>query len=177
MVDAVRQRGIKIECWGARWGNGRLSQEDMIRMFSRSKINLNFSSSSSVVNWKSIAKIFLNRRVDASFSLNGPREMVAHASVLLSPERLQIKGRNFEVPGSGGFLLTSMVEHLDEYFEPGSELATFDSVDELIEKIQFYATHDTEREQIRKAGYDRALRDHTYENRFRDIFRTLGLKS
>ena len=43
------------------------------------------------------------------------------------PRPSQIKGRTFEVPGSGGFLLTDRVAHLERYFDIGREIAVFTS--------------------------------------------------
>ncbi len=93
--------------------------------------------------------------------------------MLLGRRRDQIKGRNVEIPGTAGFLLTGAVEHLDEYYVRGR--AVFSSPQELTEQIRFYLAHDEEREAIRESGYQRTLRDHTYVHRFRAIFRALGL--
>lgn len=87
----------------------------------------------------------------------------------------QIKGRNFEVPACGGFLLTGKAENLGEYYEYGKEIVTFDSTKDLIDKTKYYLAHDEEREQIALAGYERTMRDHTYSQRFDDIFKRAGL--
>jgi spore maturation protein CgeB len=87
----------------------------------------------------------------------------------------QIKGRNFEVPGAGGFLLTPYADNLDEYFLPGKEICVFTTMGDCLEKIRHYLDHDEERESIRRLGHARALRDHTYEKRFVDILRQLGI--
>lgn len=87
----------------------------------------------------------------------------------------QIKGRNFEVPGCGAFLLTEYVDHLEDYYEIGKEVECFRSLKELVEKIDYYLKHEEERERIAKAGYERTMREHTWEKRFNDIFKTMGL--
>jgi spore maturation protein CgeB len=87
----------------------------------------------------------------------------------------QIKGRNFEVPGCGGFLLTSGAEDLESYYELDKEIVCFDRSDDLIEKIKYYLAHDDERAAIARRGYERTQRDHTYARRFDDIFRKIGL--
>ena len=102
--------------------------------------------------------------------------MWKYFSVLFGERRPQIKGRNFEIPGSGGFLLTSNADNLDEYFVPEKEIAVFSGIDDLIDKTRYYLVHVDEREAIRLAGHERALRDHTYEQRFRQIFEKMGLK-
>lgn len=87
----------------------------------------------------------------------------------------QIKGRNFEVPGCGGFLLTGLAENLGDYYDIGKEIVTFDSTPDMIEKIRYYLAHDEEREAIAKAGYARTMKDHTFATRLDHIFTKIGL--
>jgi len=81
-----------------------------------------------------------------------------------------IKGRNFEVPGCRGFLLSGPAQNLEEYFEVGKEVVVYKNPDDLVEKIRYYLEHEDEREAIARAGYKRVLRDHTCEKRFKQIF-------
>jgi spore maturation protein CgeB len=106
MIAYLRGAGIDVRCWGKGWEQGRLAQDDMAAMYRRSKINLNFTESSVVAGWKPLVKCVLNRRADDSLHLRGPDVIVDHARALLSGRRAQIKGRNFDIPGNGGFLLT-----------------------------------------------------------------------
>ncbi len=175
-IRGIRDAGIDVQCWGRGWEHGRLGQEEMMRLYSRSKINLNFTESSAQWQWKPLTKVVLKRRADGSLRLNTWREMRGSLRTLLSRPRPQIKARNFEIPGSGGFLLTSTADRLEEYYVPGKEIAVFDGESDLVEKIRFYLQHDDEREAIRRAGYERTMRDHTFEKRFRDIFRTMGFE-
>lgn len=176
-VERMRKAALDVRCWGRGWTSGRLSQEDMIKMYSRSKVNLNFTDSSVAFGLKPLAKVFINRRADDSISVNSLGQICNYFSVLFGERRPQIKGRNFEIPGSGGFLLTSNADNLDEYFVPEKEIAVFSGIDDLIDKARYYLVHADEREAIRHAGHERALRDHTYEQRFREIFGQIGLHS
>ncbi len=116
----------------------RISQEEMVKVFRCSRINLNLSVSSQLA-------------------------------------QNQIKGRNFEIPACGGFQLSGVAERLEEFFEPDKEIVLYRSFDELVEKIRYYLAHESERATIAEAGYQRVLRDHTYEYRFRELFRQMGL--
>jgi spore maturation protein CgeB len=40
----------------------------------------------------------------------------------------------------------------------------------LIDRTQFYLNHPQEAETLREAGYQRAVRDHTWERRFEQLF-------
>jgi spore maturation protein CgeB len=87
----------------------------------------------------------------------------------------QIKGRNFEVPGCGGFLLTEYVPGLEDYYVLGKEVACYDGVEDLVGKIKYYLENENERQSIAQAGYERTLRDHTYEKRLSQVFGRVGL--
>lgn len=87
----------------------------------------------------------------------------------------QIKGRNFEIPGCGGFLLTDPAENLGDYYVIGKEIVCFDDLNDLIDKTKYYLAHEEERLRISEAGYQRTLADHTYDERFTQIFAQSGL--
>jgi spore maturation protein CgeB len=175
-IDYLRRAGIDVRCWGRGWEQGRLQQDAMSSMYGRSRINLNFTESSVVAGWKPIVKCVLNRRADDTLHVRAPGRMLDHARIILSARRAQIKGRNFEIPGNGGFLLTSHADNIEDYFVPGEEIALFSSREDLAERIRYFLAHPGERERIRVAGRTRALRDHTYERRFLDIFAAIGAK-
>jgi glycosyltransferase involved in cell wall biosynthesis len=60
--------------------------------------------------------------------------------------------RLFEATGVGGFLLTDYKNNIGDFFEPGKEIETFNSVDELVEKALYYLNHPDLRAQIAEAG-------------------------
>jgi len=77
----------------------------------------------------------------------------------------QVKARTFEVPGSGGFLLTEDAPGLEKFYVKGQEIDVFVDTQILIKKIKYYLENPEKRDQIAKAGFQRTRRDHTYENR------------
>ncbi|MHC4251833.1 MAG: CgeB family protein [Planctomycetota bacterium] len=162
VIARVRAAGIDVRTWGQGWDEGRLSQDRMVEAFGGSRINLNLSNSSRARN--SLGRC-LRRAVRSLFAGSPP------------PDADQIKGRNFEVPGCGGFLLTGRADNLGDYYDIGREIACFEGTDDLIDKVRHYLTHEDERAAIAKAGHERTLREHTYVHRFRDIFRRMGLAS
>lgn len=173
VIERLRQAGISVQAWGHGWPAGRLGQPEMINVFAQTKINLNLAKSSGGVTPKEIGKVFLNRRIDGSHRIHPPAAWLSNLRSLAAKGRDQIKGRNFEIPGSGGFLLTSLTDDLPEYYVPGREVAAYTDFDDLADKVRYYLAHDQEREAIRRAGYERTLREHTYVHRFSAIFSTM----
>lgn len=166
-INNIISSGINLKYWGYRWrdiptniffkgfwflpkrikflkklyektisnikNSTRISQEDMIKVFNQSKINLNLNLSS-------------------------------------DKKTIELKGRNFEIPGCGSFLLTGYAPHLEDYYEIGKEVVCFDNLEDLKVKINYYLKNEEEREKIASAGYLRTIKDHTYEKRFNKIF-------
>lgn len=87
----------------------------------------------------------------------------------------QIKGRDFEIPGCGGFMITGNNPYISGYFLPGREVVVYENTADLINKTLFYLVHDQERDEIRMNGYNRVIATHTYHKRFQEIFRKIGL--
>jgi len=83
---------------------------------------------------------------------------------------LQIKGRIFEATGCGSLLLTKDERQIADYFIPSEELVTYQDADDAAEKIKYYLANEDERERIARTGYERVLKEHTWEKRLSDIF-------
>ncbi len=88
-----------------------------------------------------------------------------------------IRRRNFEVPGCHGFLVTTPVDNLEEYYEPDKEVVIASSLEELIDKSRYYLAHEGEREEIARRGYERTLAEHTWTHRLVDIFKHIGFNA
>src|SRR5208282_197533 len=90
---------------------------------------------------------------------------VAGARVSLNTLHLaEINGLNcraFELAGCAGFQLITSVPVLAEHFVPDQEIVTFSTIDELIEKVNYYRAHFDEAQSIARRGMERAVRDHT----------------
>jgi spore maturation protein CgeB len=180
-IDALGRCGIRTRVWGNGWESGRLTQEEMIEVFSTSRINLNLSNSSS--NGEQPGNGFVRqlaragaRRVPSPVKnfVKGLRTANSSGLAVKDSSRQQIKGRNFEVPGCRGFMLTGEAEDLDMYYQRDQEIICFSSLQDLIQKIQYFLSHDDEREAVAQAGYHRTIQEHTYVHRFADIFRIAG---
>ncbi|OQX54069.1 MAG: hypothetical protein B5M53_06200 [Candidatus Cloacimonas sp. 4484_209] len=86
-----------------------------------------------------------------------------------------LKMRDFDGPMSGSLYITHDNPDLYELYEVGKEIVTYRTPRECAWKVVYYLNHPEEAEEIRKAGRERALRDHTWEKRFEKVFQTLGI--
>jgi spore maturation protein CgeB len=197
VVQRLRQAGVNVHVWGSGWDSGRLSPDELIRVFNQSRINLNLTNASMPVPSSSVktgskGQGLVARALDcvpfggqvkamgkaylSSMRGRGVDPVASDRSDAADADYAdQIKGRNFEVPGCRGFLLTGRADNLDEYYEIGKEVVCFDDVDDMIDKVRYYLKHEDERSTIAQAGYERTLRDHTYERRFDEIFHRMGM--
>ncbi|MFZ5502727.1 MAG: CgeB family protein [Pseudomonadota bacterium] len=139
IIGRLRDAGIRVEAFGPGWPHGSLTMEEMVRTWSRSKINLGFGG------------------------------------VLGHKETYCLKGRDFEVPMSGGLYLTEHHDELVPFYDVGREIVTYTGFDDLLKKIRWLLSNPDQAELIRQSGKKRALCEHTWEMRFERIFRLLGV--
>jgi hypothetical protein len=91
------------------------------------------------------------------------------------PLRKHLHLRDFEAPMAGALYCTGYVDELAEMFEPDEEVIVYRDEPELVEKVAYYLSHPEQADRVRKAGRARALRDHTYHQRFRSLFAEIGI--
>lgn len=104
---------------------------------------------------------------------------VFHASKInlnmtMRPIETGLSLRVWDILGCGGFLLTNYQVEIPEYFEVGRDLETYESMEELEQKVQYYLTHEDERIEIAVNGYEKTVRFHTYELRIAEMIRILS---
>lgn len=138
-IDKLRRYGIKVESFGKGWPNGPLSDEDMIKLYSRSRINLGF-------------------------------EGVGYSRKIMC-----LKGRDFEVPMSGGLYLTQNNPDLSRVYDVGREIMVYEDEADCAKTILELLNAPERAARIRQAGRERALREHTYEARWKLVLRSSGI--
>lgn len=75
----------------------------------------------------------------------------------------------FEATGCGSLLITDAKKNLADLFVPNKEIVTFSSPEELVKKIRYYMSHDSETKAISLAGQKRTLKDHSYIARMKQL--------
>lgn len=175
IIKKIEKSGINIKCWGRGWPAGRVNSDEMIKIFSQTKIDLGLTNSSVTNFLKPLIKIFFQRNYNGKIQIQNPKNWPDNFKSFFSRKRKQLKGRNFEVPGCRSFLITDSTDELKDYYEDGKEIIIFKGAKDLIKKIKYYLRHEEEREKIAAAGYYRTIKEHTYEKRFEEIFKIIGL--
>ncbi|MGD1918594.1 MAG: glycosyltransferase, partial [Pleurocapsa sp.] len=88
-----------------------------------------------------------------------------------------VRLRDFEAPMCRSCYLTGYTDEIAEFYELGKEIDTYRTQEELADKTKYYLNNPSEAEKLREAGYQRALRDHTWTARFQQLFREVELAS
>ncbi len=83
--------------------------------------------------------------------------------------------REFEAPMSGALYFTGFTEELSECYVPDKEVVVYHNEHELLTKVRYYLSHPNDAQKVRQAGLKRARACHTFHERFRKLFRTVGL--
>ena len=77
--------------------------------------------------------------------------------------------RLYESTGVGALLLTDAKDNLETLFEPGKEVVAYHSAEDCLEKLNYYLSHEEERQAIAAAGQARTLKEHTYAHRMQEL--------
>jgi spore maturation protein CgeB len=76
-----------------------------------------------------------------------------------------INYRVFETLGVNTCLLTNKVENLNNFFVDMEDLVMYETYDELIDKINFLIKNENKINEISNSGYNKVVKNHTYDNR------------
>ncbi len=80
----------------------------------------------------------------------------------------EVTRRIFEGMACGRMVITDRLHHsrkLEELFTENEHIVLYDNMVDCIEKINYYATNDKERNKIAQRGYHRVLNNHTQKQR------------
>ncbi len=130
-AQALASSGIELRAYGTGTPAGIVTRDQVIEIYRRSRINLNFTGTS------------LATALDADLSIN---------------RRIrQIKGRPTKIALCGSFVLSEYAPGIEKLFDIGSEIDIFHDEDELVEKVRFYLTHEDKREKMAAKAHARAV--------------------
>ncbi|HIB44497.1 MAG TPA: hypothetical protein EYO37_11210, partial [Nitrospina sp.] len=80
-----------------------------------------------------------------------------------------VNPRTFEIAACGGFQLVDERSELADLMAPGIEVATFDSIDDLGKKVNYYLKYEDEARSIAARGKKKVLKEHTIQHRMHEM--------
>jgi spore maturation protein CgeB len=83
------------------------------------------------------------------------------------------KNRFYEIPGSGNFMICGYDDEFNEQLHEDVHCSYYRDIDDLCSKIEYYLTHDNEREEISDSGHKYVLENHQTVFRFRDMMKII----
>jgi len=112
------------------------------------------------------------------FSLNGnqPEESIVYNNSKIGinyshfNDDRYTSDRMFRILASGCFCLSHHYKGIETDFEVGKHLDTFKNTRELKSKIDYYLSHEKERNEIAKNGYDLCHEKFTYKSMVENLF-------
>lgn len=93
-----------------------------------------------------------------------------------SSPRFASNMRLFETTGVGTCMVVDWKENLSELFELDTEVVSYKTSDECVEKVKWLLDHPEKREEIAKAGLKRTMKDHTFFHRAEQLDRIIKSK-
>lgn len=151
-LEHLAASGVRLEVWGAYWH--RLPRRSPLRPLCTFREALG----------DDMGRVFASTRVSLGFLRKVNRDL--HTA------------RTFEIPASGGVMLTERTDEQREFFEEDLEALYFDTKEELLEKTRFYAARPAECGRIREAALRRCARSrYSYRERLEDLLSRLELGS
>jgi spore maturation protein CgeB len=148
IIDKLKKEGIEVKVFGRGWKTDAwISQDEMVRIFNQTRINLNLSNSISF---------------DMAFLFHSVRSLRAIKEILLlRKSKEQIKGRHYEINACGGFQLSYFVPGLNLAYEIDKEIAVYEEPRNIAGEINFFLKNDDLRNEIAERGYVKSIKEHT----------------
>lgn len=155
MLAAVSSK-VNLSLWAASfptnwqpWKKDQLRRikhkkyQEFIDVLKLGRINKGTKSGLEMYQCLADSKFTLNHHIDVSGPVAG-------------------NSRLTEATGVGTCLVTDWKPNLHEFFQLDTEVVTFKTPEEAIEKIQYLNRNEPERAKIAKAGQERTLKDHSF---------------
>lgn len=141
--------GLKIwgNDWPKEWPGASLVQEDGRR-----------------VTVEETAKIYCATKVNLNLHSSPNHEGINPHGDFVNP-------RTFEIASCGAFQIADQRGELADLFVPGDEIAVIRTPEEIPQVIQYYLSHEHERQEMAERARARVLAEHTYVHRMEAALR------
>jgi spore maturation protein CgeB len=89
-------------------------------------------------------------------------------------EIFNVSPRVFEVPASGGFLLTNRCLQIGDLYRLGEEMVVYKDMEEHKKLLRYFLEHEQQRLAIAQRGCEKARTEHTYAKRLKELLKAAG---
>lgn len=148
-ISRMERKNV-LEAIGSRWKMDLFTGSDISELNAPGIVNRGYAD-----YFKDMPRIFNTSKINLNIT----------SKSIISGIPLRV----FDIMGSGGFVLSNYQPELAELFENGREVVMYESVDDLVEKIDYYLTHEDERKEIARAGCKKVQKMYRFEVRIREI--------
>ncbi len=147
--QAFRQlAAYDFKIWGTEW-DGEPALEKFVQMQGKR------------IDTEDTVRIFNAAEINLNLHSGTRRDLAVTHGDFVNP-------RTFEIASCGAFQLVDRRTLMPELFAE-DELAVFDSMEELLAKVDYYLKNPQEREAVALKGQQRVLREHTYAARMKTL--------
>lgn len=73
--------------------------------------------------------------------------------------------RLFDLPANGVMQISDGSDFIDHFYKDGDEIISYNTIDDLVDKVFYYLDDDEERIRIARNGFNRTMRDHRIKDR------------
>ncbi len=163
LIFSVTTLGFKIAQKQRRSILIELSKHHDVSIYTNSNIQdlLRVNYRGSVDYWSEMPKVFRNSKVNLNITIPNIKSGI--------PLRI------YDILGAKGFCITNFQAELPMFFENEKQLVWYYNERDLKEKVDYYLSHDSEREQIAKNGYEYVKMHCSYEQRIHELLETIKL--
>jgi hypothetical protein len=123
--------------------------------------------------WSSDSYVSQERRIEI---YRTSQISLGHGGIGYSEAILNVKGRDFDIPCSGGgAYLTTFNPDLAQHFRVGEEILCWHSYDDLLEQVRYFLKRPEECRDMARRARARALREHRWGHRYKTILQRIGV--
>jgi spore maturation protein CgeB len=129
------------------------------------------------VGWKTVERGLITYMGSAGHD-NALNRIYSGSLINLDINRIyqsdMVNMRVFDIMACGGFVLAEFSEDLEALFHVGEEIVAYESLDELLEKVEYYLARPEEIRQIAHQGMIAVKKRHTVRHRVRKMLACMG---
>ncbi|SEA50583.1 spore maturation protein CgeB [Pseudobutyrivibrio sp. ACV-2] len=157
LIFSVTALGFKIAQKQRRSILIELSKHHNVSLYSNNETRdlIRVNNRGSVDYWEEMPKVFAGSKINLNITIPNIKSGI--------PLRV------YDILGAGGFCITNFQAELPMFFENGKHMVWYYNERDLFEKVDYYLSHDEERNRIAQAGYDYVKSHCSYEQRVNEM--------